>query len=434
MTSSPNNPNTENPIWRILRNTSWSLVGKGLGAVLSMVYLALVARSLGPTDFGRFALIFSFGQGICALVGFPTWQIILRYGTKHVLDGKADKFAQLTWLCLAMDLAGFTIGALLTAFGLFAFGELFGIDAELRSGIIWFTIILLLSTRSTVIGILRAHDRFRDVALSDSLVPIIRFIGVFIVAYNQPSVEAFLIVWAASEIITTLILWMITLPALKLPLGAQNLRQLSSYYAEYPDITRFTGFTNLGVILRVINQQFVVLMVGLFTGAASAGFFRLGHQLGQVLARVSDGATIAVYAEHSRMTHIAAEDAVASMSGRAIKILAISAAFLLAILMIFGNWLIVTIFGDSFAPAYPFVVLLGGAAAVQLGSSAFEPALMAKGHAGSVLIANMIGAAALLIVFFALIGVYAALGAAVAILVGSIVTAISLGLFYRRLN
>ena len=44
---------------RILANTGWLLGGKGVGAVLSLAYLAIVTRTLGVADFGRFALVLS---------------------------------------------------------------------------------------------------------------------------------------------------------------------------------------------------------------------------------------------------------------------------------------------------------------------------------------------------------------------------------------
>jgi O-antigen/teichoic acid export membrane protein len=183
-----------------------------------------------------------------------------------------------------------------------------------------------------------------------------------------------------------------------------------------------------------LSQQFIVLIVGLYTGPAAAGFFRLGHQLGQVLARISDGLSIAFYAEHNRMSHLDADSAVASMIARTVKVMAISAAVLLTILLLLGKPMLVSIFGAPFAPAYPFVILLGGAAAVQLGSSALEPLLLAKGNAGWALLANLTGAIALLIALFALIPEYNALGASVAVLIGAMVTTVALTILYRRMR
>ena len=55
---------------RIFKNIGWLLGGKGFGAVCSLVYLAILARSLGVKDFGHFSLIFGTAQALVALAGF----------------------------------------------------------------------------------------------------------------------------------------------------------------------------------------------------------------------------------------------------------------------------------------------------------------------------------------------------------------------------
>jgi O-antigen/teichoic acid export membrane protein len=422
----------ENPVLRIIRNATWSLGGKAVGAVLSIVYLAAIARSLGAYDFGRFALIFSFAQLIAGLVAFPTWQILIRYGTKYVLDNVLDRFAQLVLICLVMDFFGIILGLVTATLVVYGFGDSFSITGDLKSRILLFTFVLLLSARSTVIGILRAHDRFRDAALSDILVPVIRFVGVVVVIFVKPNVEGFLLVWALSEIFTTMILWAITARSVKLPFKAQKIVEIPSYLRRYPDLFQFVGFSTLANGLRVLSNQLVVLLVGLYTGPAAAGFFRLGSQLGQVLARISDGLSIAFYAEYSRMAHLNSVDAVAAMVKRTLKVTGFSAVVLLGILLAFGKPLIITIFGSAFAPAYPFVILLGGAAAVQLGSGALEALISVKGQTGKALLANAFGTLFLLIAVFALIRDYGALGASVAVLVGALATAICVTYFYHQ--
>ena len=56
------------PFGRALRNVGWLLTGKGVGAVLSLVYLALATRSLGVAGFGQFSLVLGTGQAAAALV------------------------------------------------------------------------------------------------------------------------------------------------------------------------------------------------------------------------------------------------------------------------------------------------------------------------------------------------------------------------------
>ena len=47
----------------------------------------VVTRTLGVEGFGRFALITGASQALATVVGFQTWQIIVRYGTGHVEPG-----------------------------------------------------------------------------------------------------------------------------------------------------------------------------------------------------------------------------------------------------------------------------------------------------------------------------------------------------------
>ena len=58
---------------RILANTGWLLGGKGVGAVLSLAYLAIVTRTLGVADFGQFALVLSAATVIKTITSFDSW-------------------------------------------------------------------------------------------------------------------------------------------------------------------------------------------------------------------------------------------------------------------------------------------------------------------------------------------------------------------------
>src|SRR3546814_13033080 len=69
------------------RNLGWLLASRGVLAVLSLVYLGVATRTLGAADFGRFAPFTGASQAIAVLVGFQTWQIVVRYGADHLNSG-----------------------------------------------------------------------------------------------------------------------------------------------------------------------------------------------------------------------------------------------------------------------------------------------------------------------------------------------------------
>ena len=65
---------------QVFANMGWLLGGRGFNAVLSLVYLAIAARTLGTEGFGHFALIIALGQAITGFSSFQTWQFIVRWG------------------------------------------------------------------------------------------------------------------------------------------------------------------------------------------------------------------------------------------------------------------------------------------------------------------------------------------------------------------
>ena len=56
----------------VWRNLGWLLASRGLVAMLSLFYLGVIARSLGVSGFGRFALVAGAAQALATLVAFQT--------------------------------------------------------------------------------------------------------------------------------------------------------------------------------------------------------------------------------------------------------------------------------------------------------------------------------------------------------------------------
>ena len=60
----------QGPFRRIMTHLSWILGGKGYGAILSLFYLAIVTRGLGPAAYGSFALILSSTLVLQAILNY----------------------------------------------------------------------------------------------------------------------------------------------------------------------------------------------------------------------------------------------------------------------------------------------------------------------------------------------------------------------------
>jgi len=417
---------------RILRSGAWLFLPKTLSAVLSLIYLAVSTQTLGAADFGKFMLIFSFAQLIAGFTSFQTWQILIRYGTNLVHDKAHAELAELTWFCIILDLIGAALPLVLAILGAWLLAANQGWENNETIAVIVFTTLLVLSSRSTPTGLLRISDRFGDAALPDMLVPIIRLVGTGILVLTQPTIWGFLAIWLLSEFVPTILVWINVLRQLKLPLRWSNLPRLNSLQDRFPGIGRFALWSNASSSFKLTSQQMVAVIVGVYVGAAAAGFFRLGYQLGQVFARIGDAVSMALFTEYARVAHIGGSKDAGALLSKMMKVSGVAAMLVLAIVGLAGEPIIVWLFGEEFVAAYPLVMILGAAAALQFATLGLEPALLTTGKAGRVMLCSLAGAIIVAILLIWLLPIYGEVGAAFAMLGAATVNAGLLIISYRQ--
>jgi O-antigen/teichoic acid export membrane protein len=417
---------------RILRSGAWLFLPKTLSAVLSLIYLAVSTQTLGAADFGKFMLIFSFAQLIAGFTSFQTWQILIRYGTNLVHDKAHAELAELTWFCIILDLIGAGLTLFLAIFGAWLLAANQGWENNETIAVIVFTTLLVLSSRSTPTGLLRISDRFGDAALPDMLVPIIRLVGTGILVLTQPTIWGFLAIWLLSEFVPTIVVWINVLRQLKLPLRWSNLPRLNSLQDRFPGIGKFALWSNASSSFKLTSQQMVAVIVGVYVGAAAAGFFRLGYQLGQVFARIGDAVSMALFTEYARVAHIGGSKDAGALLSKMMKVSGVAAMLVLAIVGLAGEPIIVWLFGEEFVAAYPLVMILGTAAALQFATLGLEPALLTAGKAGRVMLCSLAGAIIVAILLIWLLPIYGEVGAAFAMLGAAAVNAGLLIISYRQ--
>jgi O-antigen/teichoic acid export membrane protein len=122
-----------------------------------------------------------------------------------------------------------------------------------------------------------------------------------------------------------------------------------------------------GSTLGLVGKQFAVLLVGASVSPAAAGGYRIAHQLGQALANISDMLSRATFSEimRARAGHTAAE--LARLFRSASLLALITAAIMIAMLLLLGRPTLALLAGAPYAPVYPLVLILGTAAALGRG-------------------------------------------------------------------
>ena len=192
----------------ILKNLTWLLGGKGFGAVCSLVYLALLSRSLGLKDFGHFSLIFGTGQALVAIAGFQTWQTMIRFGARPSVEKDWARFGRLAWLCGSIDVGSALTGSAIAVVVYYGFGDMLGINPAYTAMAFAFNVALLWSRMSTPSGIVRVLNRFDISSLVEGFVPLARLVAAFGLVMLGPSVGRFLLAWAIIDLLSAVIYWL----------------------------------------------------------------------------------------------------------------------------------------------------------------------------------------------------------------------------------
>ena len=160
-----------NGLLNIVRNLAWILGGKTFGAICSLIYLAVLARSLGLRDFGHFSLLFGTAQALVAIAGFQTWQTLVRFGARHRLDGDEAAFGRLIWFCTFADLGGAITGCAIAALVYYGFGSLLELNPRYIDLGFLFACALIWARLTTPSGIVRVLDRFDIGTYVEAIVP-----------------------------------------------------------------------------------------------------------------------------------------------------------------------------------------------------------------------------------------------------------------------
>jgi O-antigen/teichoic acid export membrane protein len=285
------------------------------------------------------------------------------------------------------------------------------------------------------VGILRLHDRFATATLADATTPIVRFLGAVAVWLVAPSAIAFLAVWALAEAVTATAYWV---SALRLPQLAWKLDRpwrWSEIWEENPGIRAYALTTNLLYSLDAGAKQLTILLVGLIAAPAAAGRFRFAQQLAQAMGKLSQMMARAIFPELMRSRAGDAETGhFERLLSRTIKLTATGGALVFLLLLVAGRPAIDLIAGREFVSAYPILLTLGTAAALDFAAAGFEPALAALGRAGLALRLRIVST----IILFGLLAIlgphYGALGAAIAVLGASFASALLLWITLKRLT
>ncbi|MDP4574279.1 lipopolysaccharide biosynthesis protein [Qipengyuania sp. G39] len=354
---------------RLLRNIGWLLSGRGVNAVLSLVYLAIATRTLGLDGFGYFALIVALGQTVTGIANFQTWQFVVRWGAGE--DGPAEA----TGFAIALDILSIVLGTVLAAALCWSAQFWLPLPPDLLWLAFGFCMVSLLAIRTTPTGLLRLRFEYGRATAAEAVQPIIRALGAILAAIFMPTVTGFILAWAAAEVCVAAALWFAAGRTERIDFSQISLFRLPR---EHAGAWKFVWSTNLTGSLNVGSKQVLILLVGAIGGEAFAGGFRVASQLGQALVSLAQTVSKAIYPE---LVH--ARDNAHDMARRMANIALVGGALAVLVAIFLGRPGLVLIAGPEFRVVYWAMVILAIAGAIELVGASLESLLVSAGRAGT---------------------------------------------------
>jgi len=418
---------------QVLQNLGWMVASRGLAAVFSLIYLAIITRSLGVSGFGAFALITGAAQLLTNLLALQTWQIIVQYGVNHIENGDDTKLARLYRSAILLDIVSAVTGIIAAAIILHFFADALGLKPTLARATLIFNAIMLISLRSTPLGILRLRDRFSYAAAADAATPILRLIGAITVGIIHPTLQAFLIAWAICELLTAAAHWYAVHKLGEFRLIFHEGKGLKSVFGDNPGLVRFSLTSSFSQSLFITAKQIPLFLVGGLTGTAAAGAFRLASQLSRSLTTASELIAKAAFPEIVRAVRSEGVGSLARAILGSVRIALVVAGVVFVLVALFGQEILVTVGGDEFGRAYHSLLWLAAAACTDLVIVSFEPSIMAANRAHFAFVARLASIAVMIACALMLEPLMGADGVAAAVFINAVTQAMLLGLILFRL-
>lgn len=313
-----------------------TIFGAGINALLGFIFTIIVARSLGPADFGTFSVISSLILIFISFSDLGTISSANRFLPTATEENK-EKIIKIVYL------VNFAVASLLTVFLFLIASPLSEIFFKTNN----FSSIIALSSPAVLglclwtvgFGILYAKKEFLKGVLVDTSAVIFKIIAVFfIILFYKLNLFSTLLAFTYTPFLTLFIaLIFITPKFLKASISGQLVRQILSF-----SIWIFLAKIAIAGLGQIDN----IMLVGL-TDQTATGLYAAANRITFIFPVLINGLSVVLMPRFASFNQI--EDAKKFLK----KIMAVTLLFIIptAFLFIISDSLVFWIYGASYMPA-----------------------------------------------------------------------------------
>lgn len=407
---------TQSPMRRVLGNFGFLIRGRGIAAIMLFAITAILARALGPEEFGMVVLIQTYALLTRGLLNFQLFDAIVRFGVPAHDKNDTSTLRRLIKVCWRVDRLACISATIIAVILAPLIGPSMGMDHEHVILLTAYSFVLLASTgNGTSRGILRLYDQFDIIGKQMTIGPSVRFFGVVIAWWLDSSLPVFVAVLALGSITEDLYLnwygWREYQKQIGQPSEGEKVN--NAKLDDFTGLRSFIWVTYWQSNIDLIPKHISVMLTGYLLGPAEAGLFRLARQFSSLLSNPAVLIRQVVFLDLTRSWH---------QGSNAFKIIAYRTAMLggcFGLLFVitayyFGDYLLATLVGEEFIGAASVLTLMLLASSLDLTASSLRSAAYAIGHAGLVLKLYAFSALVYLSLFVALTSIVGLIGTGIA--------------------
>lgn len=364
---------------RLLSNSGWLFGAEGISLALKLVSGFALARALGLSQFGHLALITAFVMLVGQLLDFRAWETATRFVIKYRTARENVKAGATVKLCYLLDFGAASVACLLVIAGAGLAARLFVDDPAAAPSIRVFALIVIVSAPiATSSALLRVANMFRAIAVKTSLIAAVRATVLIGAAWSGASVHEILMLQVAVAALDGVVSVLLARVALReLDLSTWRASPLVSLRDDRRALRTFLLSTNLAALLKVLQAQLDVLLVGYFLPTESAGYYQLARSITDAMRFLAVPVHVAAYPEYTRLWEQRGADDARRLTRSLLLITSGLAAVGCVLVIVLADPTVRYLAGVDYLPAVPVVVLLAIGTALEVPAALFHPLLLA---------------------------------------------------------
>ncbi|MEO5811661.1 MAG: lipopolysaccharide biosynthesis protein [Rhodanobacter sp.] len=415
MTEAAHESDSRHPVRRVLTNFGYLMRGRAVAGLLMLAATALMARTLGPAQFGVAMLIESYYLLMRGLFDFNSFDSVVRFGVPLHADGDQHKLQRLIAVCRRVDRQSMVVGTAVSVLLAPAIGPYIGIEHGAVILLAGYSLVLLTEANNAASGVLRLFNRFDALGWQMTIGAAVTFVGVLVGWWLDATLYVFVIIMAVAQASENLYLSWRGWREYRQQIGSRLASDVRAHtrVAEFTGLRHFLWMCYWQSNLDLVPRHLAMLLAGNLLGTAGAGMLRLANQLSSLLSKSSRLIRDVAFPDLTRIW-LRQREGFARLAYRTALLGSLVGLTVVVASYLWGADFLRVLVGKKFEAAAGLLTLMLLAATFDLASAPLRAAVYVMGRAGRLVLVYIVSTALYLTLFVVLSESMSLIGAGVA--------------------